>query len=304
MLTIPNYLVKIGATIWLRATIGLFFYLSLIFVRMFISVGAQDHPYLTVICGIAHHATAIVIFHLLYGRYSVGRDIIFLSLVGWIITLGYFLISFVGVDAAQLQHLAAKSLNGLIVLRCIFLTDRDLFATFSPIEIAKKWLLKRQWYVNSYINTLTVAVFVLCAVPLFTMMVLINTDEMRASGICVVLFAFGVAFENAKRYAATTPSVAEVGPADKKSIEDEEHAMGMARVIYFVVALVIAGVITKFADDERRFFNVGYASGYSDAKSGAEPKKEKDFQKALWCNMVKINGQTNPPGMSCDDGPQ
>ena len=135
---------------------------------------------------------------------------------------------------------------------------------------------------------------------------MINTDEMRASGICVVLFAFAVAFENAKRYAATAPSVAEVEPTeqDEKSIEDEKHAMGMARVIYCMVAFVIASAIAHIADDEKRFFNVGYASGYSDAKSGAAPKKETDFQKALWCNMSKVNGQSNPPGLNCDDGPK
>ena len=75
MLTIPNYVVKIGAAIWLRVTIYLFFYLSLVFARMFVSAGSNDHPYLVVICDFFYEATCILIFHMLYGRYSVGRDI-------------------------------------------------------------------------------------------------------------------------------------------------------------------------------------------------------------------------------------
>jgi hypothetical protein len=303
MLTIPNYLVKIGEAIWLRVTIALFFYLSLMFGRMFVSVGAHDHPYLGVICPFFFEATGIIIFNLLYGKYSVGRDINALSSFGLIFTFIYLLFYFAGINASVQQNLIANVLNGLIVLRCVYMTERDLFAVASPIGQLKKWLLNRYWFVNAYINALTVAVFALCAVPLFVMMYLINTDQMRASGIAVILFAFFVAFENAKRYAALDAAVADVEPValDEASIEAEQHAMFIARFVYFVVACSIAYAVGVVADDKERFFNVGYASGYADAKSGAAPKKETDFEKALWCNMVKLNGQANPPGMQCDN---
>ena len=304
MLTIPNYLVKIGTAIWLRAIIGLFFYLSVIFGRMFVSAGAHDHPYLTVVCGLFYEATCIIIFNLLYGRYSVGRDINTFNTFALFFALIYFFLSFANIDASTQLNFVAKGINGLIILRCVFPTERALFAQFSPIEITKKWILKRQWFVNAYINGLTVAIFVFCAIPLFTMMYLINTDEMRASGIAVVLFAFAVAFESAKRYATTAPSVAAPAEQDEQSIADEEHTMGIARAVYCMLVVIAASIFVSYTDLERRFFNVGYASGYSDAKSGAVPKKETDFQKSLWCNMVMVRGQSNPPGLSCDDGPK
>ena len=111
MLTIPNYLVKIGQAIWLRAPIGLFFYLAYIFVRMFVSVGVHDHPYLVVIWGIAFEATAIVIFQLLYGKYSVGRDINALNTFGLFFELTYLLLSFVNIEVSAQLNLAAKGLT-------------------------------------------------------------------------------------------------------------------------------------------------------------------------------------------------
>ena len=303
MVTIPSYVVKIGETIWLRATIFLYFYLSLIFARMFVSAGAHDHPYLVVICAFFYEAMSIIIFNLLYGKYSVGRDINLLSTLGLISIPIYFFLSFVGIDASQQQNLFAKGLNVLIVLRCVYLTERDLFAKFSPIEITKKWLLKRQWFVNSYINGLTVAVFILCAAPLFTMMYVLNTDEMRASGIAVVLFAFFVAFENARRYSAEDTIAPEVVPdfMEGSDFDQAEHAMAISRVIYFALALLVGLLSFIIADNKEKFFNVGYASGYSDAKAGVKPKREADFDKALWCNMVRNPGQPLPPGMTCDD---
>jgi hypothetical protein len=308
MLTIPNYLVKIGEAIWLRVTIGLFFYLSLIFARMFVSAGAHDHPYLVVICDFFYEATCILIFNLLYGRHSVGRDINFLSILGLISIPIYFFLSFVGVDASQQQRFFAKALNVLIVIRCLYMAERDLFATFSPINIAKKWLLKRQWFVNSYINTLTVAVFAFLAVPLFTMMYFINTDEMRASGIAAILFAFYIAFEKAKNQLAT-PATNEVARVEPVTGAEQDELAKANEIIFelnfwvktLLVMFVILGIglfaSVKFY--KVSFFDAGYASGYSDAKSGAAPKREANFQKALDCIEVNRNRFPTPSDAGC-----
>jgi hypothetical protein len=306
MITIPSYIVKIGEAIWLRVTISLFFYLSLIFGRMFVSVGAHDYPHLTVVCGFLYEAVGIVLFNLLYGKYSVGRDINTLSFFGLICYAIYLPFYFAGADASEAHNNAAKILNVAIVIRCVYMTERDLFATFSPINIVKKWLLKRQWFVNSYINTLTVAVFAFLAVPLFTMMYFINTDEMRAAGIAVVLFAFYVAFENAKRAApeeTIAPDVESAG-SDNTDFFHPENMLFGARLIYFGVVFCVLLGYAEFVETKEKFFNVGYASGYSDAKSGVAPKKEADFSKAVWCNMARMPGQPNPPGLSCDNPPK
>jgi hypothetical protein len=49
------------------------------------------------------------------------------------------------------------------------------------------------------------------------------------------------------------------------------------------------------------FFDTGYASGYSDAKSSVPPKKETDFRKVLDCVFEANTKMPPPPGKGCLD---
>jgi FtsH-binding integral membrane protein len=308
MLTIPRYIVRFGEAIWLRITIALFFYLSLSFVRLFISVGSHDHQLLTVLCATFFDASCIIIFNLLYGRHSVGRDINTLSFYGVVLHAMYLACYFLRIEFSEIHNMLSKGLNGLIILRIIFITSSELFYVISPIHHIKKFLLHRKWLASSQLNSLIVAVFALCAVPLSIMIYVINTDEMRASGIAVILFAFYVAFEKGKSESVVSVENQIVHITPKHDTEQVDLAKANEIIfelnfwlkIIFVIAVIMAlGITASIKFYKVSFFDAGYASGYSDAKSGAASKREANFEKALACIEVNRNRFPSPSDAGC-----
>lgn len=308
MLSIPSFIVRFGEAIWLRITIALFFYLALSFGRMFVSVGAQDHQLLTVICGTVFDATCIIIFYLLYGMHSVGRDISTLSFYGVVLHVMYIACYFLRIEFSEIHNMLSKGINGLIILRIIFITPNELFAVISPIHHIRKFLLSKEWFFNFYPNILTVAIFALCAVPLSVMIYVINTDEMRASGIAAILFAFYVAFEKGKSQSVTPVENESIQIKPKNNAEQDDLAKANEIIfelnfwlkIIFVIAVILAiGITASIKFYKVSFFDAGYASGYSDAKSGAASKREANFQKALDCIEVNRNRFPTPSDAGC-----
>jgi hypothetical protein len=76
------------------------------------------------------------------------------------------------------------------------------------------------------------------------------------------------------------------------------------KTLFFVVLAVCLFFYLMVSVDNGRAalqkgsFDLGYASGFSDAKSGSAPKRETDFNKAMWC--INTSGDTPPPpGFAC-----
>jgi hypothetical protein len=306
MLSIPNIFIKISEATLTRITMFLLFYLTLEFARMFISASAATHPYMAMWGNILFEATVVIIFNLLYSNNGAGRDINTLNFYGVLVHMAYIPFYYFSIDLSMYHNYAHKAINWLVMLRLIWLGNTEILADVALIERGKNWVQSRRLFLNSYINGLTIAVFVLCAVPLCTLIFIINTDQMRATGIAVILFAFFVAFQYSKHNPANieASSVIPDTQTNASAPSDSEATTLLAvKVGYWFAVFIIASIVLSIADNEERFFNVGYASGFADAKSGAAPKRETDFDKALWCNMVRHPNQPLPPGLSCDDNP-
>jgi hypothetical protein len=242
-------------------------------------------------------ATLIVIFILRYGDTSVGRDIATLLSCGIVAHLIYLPFYYYGIRVGAYHNYANQCLNGLIVLRLCYPANHDLLARISIIEKVKNRLFNNDHlFLNTYFNALTCSIFMLCALPLCTLIFIINTDQMRATGIAIILFSFFVAFEGAKARAAAAETNAD---AENRIV----FTVGGLTALLVVVASV-SWVVSAFYNraEDGAFFNTGYASGYSDAKSGTTPKLETDFEKALWCNMVATEPHARPPGFTCLTG--
>lgn len=310
MLTIPNMLVKFGELIWPRIKIYILFYLALEFGRMFISVGAKPHPYMALWCGVFFDATIIVILNLLYGATAVGRDINTVNCYGLLLHFVFMAFYYQGIDISTYHNYVAMCGNGLITLRLFYLADCDLLSRIAVIEYAKNWHLDRRWFFNSYINALTITLFFLCAIPLCTLIYLINTDQMRLTGIAIILFSFFVAIEystkNTPRRAgqigreiatplrpengnmvamrsmvATAPDLpTEHARASKKELDYWSLCMLCGAIFVFLI-YVIGSILLR--QEKSMMFKFGYASGYNDGKQGEKAKSETHWDKLMEC---------------------
>ena len=260
--------------------------------------------------GVFYEATCIVIFNLLYGMHHVGRDVNTVSFYGLVCYLVYLPFYFLGIDVSAYHNYAAKGLNALIVLRLFYFGNRDLLANISIIDHSKKWLLDGRLFLNTYINGLTIAVFFLCAIPLCTLIYLVNTDTMRVTGIAVILFSFFIAFDSSRKNtgARTQAQAIDIPLFDerKDALDKANHTIWEMKnllKIISIAAIICAICLPQTVDFyQRSFFDLGYASGYNDAKSGTAAKRETGFKKALWCIEVSQQKIPMPPGYSCLSG--
>jgi hypothetical protein len=254
--------------------------------------------------------TVIIIVNLLFGSFSVGRDINTISFYGVLLHLFYMLFYFYGIDVSEYHNNTAKGLNGLIVLRLFYLGNREILARIAIIEFSKKSLLAKRWFINSYINGLTVAVFAMCAIPLSTLIYLINTDKMRVTGIAIILFSFYIAINSAKKIVASGSTEADspVSATRKDGtamMTEEEFTIFDLRTTLKILGAFIVVLMAAFPATinhyQKLFFDMGYASGFTDAKSNAAPKKEANFETAVKCVMESNTRMPKPPGKGCLD---
>jgi hypothetical protein len=315
MLTIPNIIFKLAAAVRTRLTIFLFIYLTLAFSRTFITASPATNPLFAIWANVFLEATIIIIFGLLYSDQSIGRDVNTINFYSLLSHLIYLPCYYQGYQVGEYHNYAIKFLEAVFYLRLCYFGNRALLAHVSVIGFSKQWLLSRRWFVNSYINGLTGVLFAVCAIPLFTMIWLINTDQMRASGIGIVLFVFFIATEYAKRNSPaaaaqptanlTTPAP-EIAPTDLAAIEEAKRINGgllyLAQVLAVVLGLAL--IIGFFALERNTDLNLnfGYAIGYADGKAGKKPQSEVDLAKLVQCyNPPDLGtGRPAPPGPECD----
>lgn len=69
----------------------------------------------------------------------------------------------------------------------------------------------------------------------------------------------------------------------------------LSACLFYYIMISMASSRTKLL---RENFDLGYASGFSDAKSGSTPKRETDFNMALWC-INAYERHPPPPGFAC-----
>lgn len=307
MLSISNSAVKFAEAVLLRLMIFTFCYLSYEFATMFISAGAKTHPFMAVWGDTIFEATVIIILNLQFGNSSVGRDVNALKFYILLIHLACLPFYIFKIDLSTFHNGSVAFLNVLILLRLFYFGERDLLSRISIVENSKKWLLHGRFFLNAYINGLTIAVFLLCAVPLCTLIFLINTDQMRVTGIAVILFSFFVAFDTARKRVAQAPNIVEtiVQPetqVQKDALEVANYTIFELKTILKAVAVIAAisvlGLYASLGFYKASFFDVGYASGFNDAKSGTAPKRETDLNKAFKC--IEVNRTKFP--VPSDDG--
>ncbi len=169
-------------------------------------------------------------------------------------------------------------------------------------EHAKNWLLTRHPDSGAVFNRLTLALFILCAVPLFTLIYLINTDRMTISGIAIVLFAFYVATSPANRPAAQPARNPEATISGRFQIR---HGMlkEQRKTIWLLIALLAVVMLFGWfwlGMREKTMFHMGYAAGYHHGKSGTQPKMEVTWEKLLHCYGFKNKSIPPQPDRACD----
>ena len=322
MLSIPHSLVKFFDAVLLRILIFAFCFLSYQFATMFISASAEMHPYMAMWSNILFEATVIIILNLRYGTESIGRDVNTLKAYAVLLHLAYIPFYFNDIDVGIYHDYGVRGINGLIVLRLFYFGKRDLLARIAIIEHSKKWLLDSRWFVNSYINGLTIAVFTICAIPLCTMIYIINTDQMRVTGIAIILFAFFTAIENSSKIRAanaakstlaaaavakgSTATIAAQHADAKELVEAKERikdltghlktAGGVIAAGYFICFLMVQG-------EGQKKFLFGYAFGFADGKSGVKPKAEVRLERLVKCfdRGDGGGGRPPPPDPACKD---
>ncbi len=118
MLSIPSGIIRFAEVALQRMMIFILFYLSLEFVRMFISASAPTHPYMAMWATIFFELTVIIIVNLQFGSFSVGRDINTISFYGVLLHLFYLLFYFEGINVSEYHNNAAMGFNGLIICDC------------------------------------------------------------------------------------------------------------------------------------------------------------------------------------------
>ncbi len=304
MLTLSNHLLPWRETLTFRAKIFIFLYFTTEFMRAFVTVGMVAHPLMAVWCSIFFDATVIIILHLLFCPSSIGRDINTLSFYGMLVHLAYMFCYYKGIEVSTYHNNLLKAINALIVLRLFLPAHRDFFSRIAAIEYAKKWLYTNQKFTNQYINGLTISLFFICALPMFVLIYLINTDQMRITGIAIVLVTFYTAFEkssgNSKNIAVAEPATKTL---DEKKIERTELATDLAeklsiankevRFLQYVWKILCGGIVVfglvgllQFKFEINKMFDFGYAFGYADGKKGAPPKAETSLEKLHYCYHV------------------
>lgn len=314
MISNSSNLIKYFEAILLRLMIFAFIHLTLEFSRVFISASAGMHPYMAIWGDIFFEATVIIIFNLLYGMESIGHDTNTLNFYALICHLIFVVFYFYGYQVAEYHNNAIKFLNALIVLRLFYFGSREFLSKIAIIEHSKKWLLDSRLFVNTYVNGLTIALFFLCAIPLFTLIYIINTDQMRVTGIAIILFTFFIAIEKSDKTRDAEIAKRTVLPLDDISDAHADQAtQAHERVIAQVatiantvdkanfkffdieffkdickmLAIILVGVLIVCAlllqAKNRSIFNYGYAAGYTDAKSGDKPKMETNWNLLQQC---------------------
>ncbi len=211
-------------------------------------------------------------------------------------------------------------INGLIVLRLFYFGDRDLLSRIAVIEYSKKWLLDSRWFINSYINGLTITIFTFCAIPLFTLIYLINTDKMRVTGIAIILFTFFIAIENstkgraankAKSAPADVPAakegaahIAAQGGTEEELAYAEDHIKDQNELLRLTNAVIIAGFficLLMIQGEGQKKFLFGYAFGYADGKNDVKPKAEVRLERLVKCYDRGSGGRGSWPDPACRD---
>lgn len=294
MLSMSNKSINIVQALQLRAMIFLFFYLSLEFSRLFVFSGVNLYPLMAMWGVVFSELTTIIILHLLYGTTGVGRDVNTLNFYGVVFHLLYIPFYCYGIDFSTEHNNASKCINALIVGRLLLPLSPDLLRRIALLDYAKDWFHAHRLFVSQYVNGLTISIFILCALPLFIMIYLTNTDQMRITGIAIVLFAFFIAIESAKK--AAPPAE----PPQPRSINEEDSALSKAAgqepsfdrrefLVTLFVAVIVAFVLVNFRPSDTakdRAYLTGYASGYSDGKNGVKPKSSVRLNKLLYCQLV------------------
>ncbi|WP_338848953.1 hypothetical protein V8J88_08415 [Massilia sp. W12] len=231
-----------AANIKSRITIYLTYYLSLEFTRYFISASAAANPYIAMWGAIFSAVTLIIILDLLYGDSKVGKDINTLISYIAVAHLLYLPFYYHGYQVAIYHNTAVKIINALIIFRLFYLGDRTLFSAIAFIEKTKLIIPNKKRPFSNYVNGLTVTLFIVCAIPFFTLIYIINTDKMRITGIAVVLLVFFIAieFSNRKRSDDAIDSVV------SKSQESDLDAVAQSRDLfkYLTKSLGIALILS------------------------------------------------------------
>jgi hypothetical protein len=302
MLSIPIGVSRFFESALTRAVLFIFLYLSLAFSRMYISASVGAYPVMAMWCNILVDVNLIIIAALRWGDRSEARDICTLAFIGVLIHLAYLPFYHNGIDVSAYHNGAQKIINWLIVSRLFYVGERDIIAPVSLITRTKNFLLNERFFLNAYVNGLTAAVTIFCAAPLCALIYIINTDEIRTTGIAITLFSFYIAFSSAgKRIAETIDVEVTQSERDSFDVANERYRELEVWFIVFVATSVIVGLglIASMNFYKVSFFDAGYASGFSDAKSGAAPKKETDFNKALACIEINRAHFPSPSDAGC-----
>ena len=321
MLSIPHSLVRFFEAVFLRIMIFAFCYLSWEFADMFIEASAIAHPYMAMWAATLFEATVIIILNLRYGTESIGRDVNALKFYAVLAHLAYIPFYFQGIDVSAYHNYGVMGINGLILLRLFYFGDRDLLSRIAVIEYSKKWFLDRRWFINSYFNGLTITIFTFCAIPLFTLIYLINTDKMRVTGIAIILFTFFIAIENLRKNRTTnaekaTPedattakdgtSLAVQRSYEEKLVNAKDRINDLTGLLRTTIGLIIVGyflavLMVKGEGDKKFLF--GYAFGFADGKNGVKPKAEVRLERLAKCYDRDSGGGMRPlpPDPSCKD---
>jgi hypothetical protein len=310
MLSITNNWIKYFESAFLRMTIFAFLYLTLRFSQEYITVNVGTNPLMAICADVFFSMTVIIIFNYLYGKESIGHDINTLNFYGVLCHLLYMACYIYRYDVSALHNYAAKFLNGLIILRLFYFGNREVFAKIAIIEYAKRWRLDRRWFFNSYVNGMTIALFVFCAIPWFTLIYIINTDQIRVTGIAIVLLTFFIVIEKSDKkrrvnavknttnsiksgttetVICTTSTLSADDVTITKQLVDAKTAMSIFKngcvvlIVTLVAVLAVGSIVTS--GREQMMFSLGYASGYTDGKTGAKPKSNTDFNKMMRCSF-------------------
>jgi hypothetical protein len=299
MLTIPNNLVRFFESVRLRVMIFTFFYLSLEFSRMFISASAETYPFMAILADLFFSVAIVIIFNLLYGEENTGRDVNTLNFYATIIHLIYIPSYYYGYQFAMYHNYAAQVINGLIVLRLFYFGSRQILSRIAIIEHSKKWLMSSNFFLNQYVNGLTIALFILCAIPLFTLIYCINTEQMRVTGIAIVLYAFYVAIDYSNKNRAIKAVSDAAIPMKTRTAEATQDIEAQLKdasfyiqrlkevckgLITLVLGLLIFGYVVLEVKNEAKF-NLGYYFGYDDASRKVEPRMKADWKTLKECYL-------------------
>ncbi len=296
MLAIQNlFTMKYFNEIKLRSMIFLFLYLALAFSRLFILSSSKTHPEFAVWGIVFFDATVIIIFNLRYGNSHIGRDVNTLNFYGLIFHLLYLVFYFQGYQVAFYHNTAIKIINALIVLRLFYFGDRELLSRIAIIEHIKAIFHEQHGIVGTYINGLTIALFLLSAVPLFILIYIINTDEMRiiVIALCYLLFLLPSNFLiKEKNIQSTVPesALSEAQQAELTQVKNSRDAYAsLAKGLGIII--IVGGLFSAslMRTKESTFFNFGYSDGYSDGKNGKEPISKEHREKLLDCYRYDPN---------------